>query len=160
MHVNTVDPHVCAGANSNTFLNMHTCASLGAVHSHWFPSALAMPMHMPMPMHTPIPRVCVHVCLCLSLAAGCSHPTDVEQRETAGLKTREERLKLLVDSSGKLVLLHKLLPKLKAEGHKVLIFSQMTRLLDLLEECVPLHSLLCFRTGISARGVGVGARTR
>jgi SNF2 family DNA or RNA helicase len=84
----------------------------------------------------------------------------VEQRETAGLKTREERLKLLVDSSGKLVLLHKLLPKLKAEGHKVLIFSQMTRLLDLLEECVPLHSLLCFRTGISARGVGVGARTR
>jgi hypothetical protein len=43
-------------------------------------------------------------------------------------------MKALIDSSGKMVLLHKLLPKLKAEGHKVLIFSQMTKLLDLLEK--------------------------
>ena len=35
---------------------------------------------------------------------------------------------------GKMVLLNILLPKLKAEGHKVLIFSQMTRLLDILED--------------------------
>lgn len=32
-----------------------------------------------------------------------------------------------------MVLLDKLLPKLKASGHKVLIFSQMVRVLDLLE---------------------------
>lgn len=32
------------------------------------------------------------------------------------------------------VLLDKLLPKLKREGHKVLIFSQMVKMLDLLEE--------------------------
>ena len=31
-------------------------------------------------------------------------------------------LDLLVQSSGKMLLLHKLLPKLKAEGHKVHIF--------------------------------------
>lgn len=31
------------------------------------------------------------------------------------------------------MLLDKLLPKLKGEGHKVLIFSQMVRMLDLLE---------------------------
>ena len=43
----------------------------------------------------------------------------------------------MVLSSGKMVLLDKLLPKLKREGHKVLIFSQMVRMLDLLEEfCV------------------------
>lgn len=40
----------------------------------------------------------------------------------------------LVKSSGKMVLLDKLLQKLFAGGHKVLIFSQMVRLLDLLEE--------------------------
>lgn len=40
----------------------------------------------------------------------------------------------LISSSGKLVLIDKLLPKLHADGHKVLIFSQMVRVLDLLEE--------------------------
>jgi len=40
----------------------------------------------------------------------------------------------LIKSSGKMVLISKLLPKLLANGHKVLIFSQMVRVLDLLEE--------------------------
>ena len=40
----------------------------------------------------------------------------------------------LVKSSGKMVLMEKLLQKLYADGHKVLIFSQMVRVLDLLEE--------------------------
>lgn len=40
----------------------------------------------------------------------------------------------MVHASGKLVLLDKLLPKLKDNGHRVLIFSQMVRCLDLLED--------------------------
>jgi len=40
----------------------------------------------------------------------------------------------LIKSSGKFVLLAKLLPKLYAGDHKVLIFSQMVKVLDLLEE--------------------------
>lgn len=40
----------------------------------------------------------------------------------------------LVKSSGKMVLMEKLLQKLFDGGHKVLIFSQMVRVLDLLEE--------------------------
>ena len=40
----------------------------------------------------------------------------------------------LVQSSGKMVLLDKLLPKLKQNGHKVLVFSQMIRVLDILED--------------------------
>ena len=42
--------------------------------------------------------------------------------------------KALTHSSGKMVLLDKLLPKLKANGHRVLIFSQMVKMLDILED--------------------------
>ncbi|XP_076265787.1 chromodomain-helicase-DNA-binding protein Mi-2 homolog isoform X2 [Rhynchophorus ferrugineus] len=40
----------------------------------------------------------------------------------------------LTKSSGKLVLLSKMLRKLKEQGHRVLIFSQMTKMLDILED--------------------------
>ena len=40
----------------------------------------------------------------------------------------------LWENSGKMMLLHKLLPKLKAKGSRVLIFSQMTRILDIMED--------------------------
>lgn len=43
-------------------------------------------------------------------------------------------MKTLTEASGKLVLMHKMLAKLKEQGHRVLIFSQMTRVLDLLED--------------------------
>jgi chromodomain-helicase-DNA-binding protein 7 len=42
--------------------------------------------------------------------------------------------KALIQSSGKLVLVDKLLPKLRANGNRVLIFSQMVRCLDILED--------------------------
>jgi SNF2 family DNA or RNA helicase len=44
------------------------------------------------------------------------------------------QLDLLTSSSGKMTLIAKLLPKLKAQGKKVLIFSQFTIVLDLLED--------------------------
>jgi SWI/SNF-related matrix-associated actin-dependent regulator of chromatin subfamily A member 5 len=40
----------------------------------------------------------------------------------------------LWENSGKMQLLNKLLPKLKERGSRVLIFSQMTRVLDILED--------------------------
>jgi len=40
----------------------------------------------------------------------------------------------LMENSGKMVLLDKLLPKLKARDSRVLIFSQMTRMLDIMED--------------------------
>lgn len=40
----------------------------------------------------------------------------------------------LVKSSGKLMLLQKMMRKLKEGGHRVLVFSQMTKMLDLLED--------------------------
>ena len=44
----------------------------------------------------------------------------------------------LVGASGKMQLVHELLPVLKQQGHKVLVFSQMTRMLDLLESYIAL----------------------
>ena len=40
----------------------------------------------------------------------------------------------LVETCGKLRLLDKLLARLKERGHRVLVFSQMTRMLDILED--------------------------
>ncbi|XP_049592046.1 lymphoid-specific helicase isoform X2 [Syngnathus scovelli] len=61
----------------------------------------------------------------------CNHPYLVEyplDPATQQFKIDEE----LVQSSGKFLILDRLLPALKKRGHKVLIFSQMTSILDIL----------------------------
>jgi hypothetical protein len=58
----------------------------------------------------------------------------------------------LVATSGKLVLIDKLLPKLKAGGHRVLIFSQMVRVLDILEQYLRLRNYTYERIDGSVRG--------
>jgi len=90
----------------------------------------------------------------MELRKCCNHPfllDGIEQRETekqhlelleSGAlngKSPEEIQQTLnerayIDTSGKMVLLDKLLPKLRQEGHKVLIFSQMVKMLDFLGE--------------------------
>jgi len=65
----------------------------------------------------------------------CNHayltkPPDDQEAGT----TKEQRLERLLRGSGKLLLLDKLLVRLKETGHRVLIFSQMVRLLDILSE--------------------------
>lgn len=40
----------------------------------------------------------------------------------------------LIENCGKMVLLDKLLKRLKERGHRVLLFTQMTRILDILED--------------------------
>ncbi|XP_029037037.1 SWI/SNF-related matrix-associated actin-dependent regulator of chromatin subfamily A containing DEAD/H box 1 homolog [Osmia bicornis bicornis] len=51
-------------------------------------------------------------------------------KSLAGLGLPQE----LIPEAGKLKVLDKMLPKLKKEGHRVLIFSQFTMVLDILEE--------------------------
>ena len=66
----------------------------------------------------------------MELRKACNHPyliKGVEEAETADIETQEGYRDALLKASGKMVLLDKLLPKLKAEGHRVLIFSQMVR---------------------------------
>ncbi len=50
------------------------------------------------------------------------------------MQTEEDYNRKRVESSGKLVLLDKLLPKLKANGHKVLLFSQMVKIIDIIAD--------------------------
>ena len=57
-----------------------------------------------------------------------------QKREGGGIIDAEKLYQLMIQASGKLVLVDKLLPKLKADGHKVLIFSQMIRVLDIIED--------------------------
>ena len=45
----------------------------------------------------------------------------------------------LVKGSGKLILLDKLLMRLKEGGHRVLIFSQMVRMLDIVADYLQLR---------------------
>lgn len=50
----------------------------------------------------------------------------------AGGASRDNILRGIIMNSGKMVLLEQLLTRLKKEGHRVLIFSQMVRILDIL----------------------------
>ena len=67
----------------------------------------------------------------MQLRKCCNHPYLFQGAEPGPPFFTDEHL---VENSGKMVLLDKLLKKLKEKGSRVLIFSQMTRLLDILED--------------------------
>lgn len=69
----------------------------------------------------------------MELKKASNHPFMFPQAQDRILSPdagREETLRALITSSGKMMLLDRLLTKLKADGHRVLIFSQMVRMLD------------------------------
>uniref|UniRef100_A0A7N6APP1 DNA helicase n=1 Tax=Anabas testudineus TaxID=64144 RepID=A0A7N6APP1_ANATE len=80
----------------------------------------------------------------MELRKCCNHPyliTGAEEkiieefREShSGVDMPDTALQAMIQAAGKLVLIDKLLPKLKAGGHRVLVFSQMVRCLDILED--------------------------
>ncbi|KAK7260935.1 hypothetical protein RIF29_27236 [Crotalaria pallida] len=63
----------------------------------------------------------------------CCHPYMLEGVQPV-LDDAQEFFKLLLESSGKLQLLDKMMVKLKEQGHRVLIYSQFQYMLDLLED--------------------------
>ncbi|KAL2766734.1 chromodomain-helicase-DNA-binding protein 7 isoform 1 [Daubentonia madagascariensis] len=79
----------------------------------------------------------------MELRKCCNHPYLIngaeekileEFKETHNAESPDFQLQAMIQAAGKLVLIDKLLPKLKAGGHRVLIFSQMVRCLDILED--------------------------
>ncbi|XP_071478884.1 lymphoid-specific helicase-like [Diadema antillarum] len=69
----------------------------------------------------------------MQLRKCCSHPYLLEyplDPATGDYRMDEE----LVTSSGKMLVVDRLLPALRKRGHKVLIFSQMTKMLDIIED--------------------------
>ncbi|GMM56041.1 chromatin-remodeling ATPase [Maudiozyma humilis] len=65
----------------------------------------------------------------------------VLQKFGDGRMTRENILRGLIMSSGKMVLLDQLLTRLKKDGHRVLIFSQMVRMLDILGDYLSIKGI-------------------
>ena len=82
----------------------------------------------------------------MELRKCCNHPFLIRGVENALLApspgaqecSSETLLKGIISTSGKMVLLDKLLPKLRAQGHKVLLFSQMVRMLDIIQDYLSL----------------------
>ncbi|TYZ63820.1 hypothetical protein PybrP1_007352 [[Pythium] brassicae (nom. inval.)] len=73
----------------------------------------------------------------MQLRKCCNHPFLFDEAlDGRGEVATDERL---VTASGKLQVLDKMLARLQRAGHKVLIFSQMTRVLDILEDFVDLR---------------------
>ncbi|KAI9683179.1 MAG: hypothetical protein M1829_005970 [Trizodia sp. TS-e1964] len=71
----------------------------------------------------------------MELRKASNHPflfPQVEEQILHGRETNAEVLQSLITSSGKMMLLDVLLTRLKKEGHRVLIFSQMVKMLDIL----------------------------
>lgn len=71
----------------------------------------------------------------MELKKASNHPfmfPNAEKKILAGSERREDILKGLITSSGKMMLLDQLLTKLKKDNHRVLIFSQMVKMLDIL----------------------------
>eukprot|EP00949_MAST-11_sp_MAST-11-sp1_P004235 g4235.t1 len=78
----------------------------------------------------------------MQLRKCCNHPYLIRGAEEKILHDHADANvgEMLVKSSAKLILLDKLLPKLRDDGHRVLLFSQMTRLLDILEDFLRLRN--------------------
>lgn len=68
----------------------------------------------------------------------CNHPwllKGVEDQMMEEIEYKVDlRMQKMIESSGKFILLNKLLPKLRAENKKLLIFSQFVLILNILEE--------------------------
>ncbi|EFA77978.1 myb domain-containing protein [Heterostelium album PN500] len=82
----------------------------------------------------------------MELRKCCNHPyliKGAEDSETSMLMKNSDAIyHKLIQASGKLVLIDKLLPKLKAGNHKVLIFSQMVSVLDILDDYLTFRGYL------------------
>jgi len=85
----------------------------------------------------------------MQLRKVCNHPYLFDGAEPGPPYTDGPHL---WESSGKMLLLHKLLVKLKQKGSRVLIFSQMTRVLDIMEDYLRLMAYQYCRIDGSTSG--------
>lgn len=81
------------------------------------------------------------IMIAMELKKAANHPYLFDGAEVR-TDNDEETLKGLVMNSGKMVLLDKLLARLRQDGHRVLIFSQMVRMLDILSDYMSLRGYL------------------
>jgi chromodomain-helicase-DNA-binding protein 1 len=93
--------------------------------------------------------------IAMELKKASNHPFLFDGAEENHGMSRQDQLKGIIVNSGKMVLLDKLLTRLKEDGHRVLIFSQMVRMLDILTDYMSYRGYLFQRldggTGSEAR---------
>lgn len=76
--------------------------------------------------------------IAIELKKASNHPFLFPDVEVVS-PSRVTQLKGLIENSGKMVLLDKLLTRLKSDGHRVLIFSQLVMMLDILSDYMMLR---------------------
>ena len=97
----------------------------------------------------------------MELRKCCNHPfllNGVEEQILHEFATNPEGvdnryLDALIQSCGKIVLIDKLLPKLKESNHRVLIFSQMVKCLDIIEDYITQRNYSFERIDGGVRGL-------
>lgn len=78
----------------------------------------------------------------MELKKASNHPflfPNAEERILAGTQPGPDTLKSLITSSGKMMVLDHLLAKMKKDNHRVLIFSQMVMMLDIIGDYMKLR---------------------
>lgn len=73
----------------------------------------------------------------MQLRKCCNHPfliREIEEEYSKKYQNEEEKIKMILQASGKMTLVNKLLDKFKSEGKKVLIFTQFRGIIKLIEE--------------------------
>lgn len=76
-------------------------------------------------------KCCNHVFLLNDVENRLQEEKEIDPSKESYLS---DSMNLLIESSGKIILLDKLLPKLLSQNHKVLLFSQMIRMLDIIQD--------------------------
>ncbi|KAF2496183.1 hypothetical protein BU16DRAFT_526699 [Lophium mytilinum] len=79
----------------------------------------------------------------MELKKASNHPlifVNAEAKLISPNASKDETLKILITTSGKMMLLDQLLTKLKKDGHRVLIFSQMVQMLNILTDYLRLRN--------------------
>ncbi|XP_043919808.1 chromodomain-helicase-DNA-binding protein 1 [Protopterus annectens] len=88
----------------------------------------------------------------MELKKCCNHCYLIKHPEDNEFYNRQDALQHLIRSSGKLILLDKLLVRLRERGSRVLIFSQMVRMLDILADYLKYRQFAFQRLDGSIKG--------
>lgn len=97
-----------------------------------FSRTLPLDLSLPLPFHRPIVSSCAPFLQSLQIA---NHPFLFgEPNDEAGQPLCDARPELLVTASGKFKVLDSMLRHLHKGGHQVLVFSQMTETLNIMED--------------------------
>ncbi|XP_066991707.2 chromodomain-helicase-DNA-binding protein 1 isoform X2 [Anabrus simplex] len=88
----------------------------------------------------------------IELKKCCNHAFLIRAGDSDHRTSQEEYIREIIRGSGKLVLLDKLLIRLRETGHRVLIFSQMVCMLDILSEYLQLRHFPFQRLDGSIKG--------